>query len=264
MSIIGSSSISIRGFTGPSGPEGPIGPTGNTGINATGCNEATGSKGTWLDSLQWDIGGGAGSSFQKLLGNSGWGSTYTNYEQWESLFHTGDSTMSFGWNVKIRDNKQKQFNVDVAILAGSTFYIGEYHGTSYSDSSGVIGATAGNLSLFTGISSGSFVFRSFGISGSGLTVGSDSNHIYIDTTQISAGSSGFGQNELLYWISHSQHRGITLDNGFTLGYVSQPSGTTKDAYFSLNSRTLSKSKIKTIEVSNPQGITLDLTEAGVF
>ena len=266
MSIIGSSSISVRGFTGPSGPEGPIGRRGNTGINATGCSGATGSKGTWLDSVQWDMQG----SIKRILGvdvECGWGLTYSDIV-WEQsnnyLFrHHGFRAKEF-WTVNVRDNNQKEFNINVGDLGGSTLYIGDFRGASYSDSSGVIGATLGNLSLFTGISGGTFVFRFFGVSGSGLTVGSDFNHIYIDSTQISAGSSGFGKNELLYWISTTQFRGITLNNGFTLGYVRRPSGTTKDAYFSLNSRTLSKSKIKTIPFSSPEGITLDLTEAGVF
>jgi len=277
MSIIGSSSIIIRGFTGPSGPEGPIGPTGNTGINATGCGGATGSKGTWLDSLQWDMGKGPNSDFVNTFqGTGGWGNTWGIYATaaagvernltWEGFFDIvpTNHTSKKIFPLIALDNNQNEFKSYSGSLFHSSKIIGKFYGNKYSDSSGVIGATTGKLSLFTGISGGTFVFRSFGISGSGLTVGSDSNHIYIDTTQISTGSSGFGQNELLYWTSHSQIKGITLDNGFTLGYVSQPSGTTKDAYFSLNSRTLSKSKIKTIQVSTPQGITLDLTEAGVF
>ena len=276
--IVGSSSITIRGFTGPSGPEGPTGPTGNAGVNATGCGGATGSKGTWLDSLQWDMGKGPNSDFVNTFqGTGGWGNTWGIYATaaagqyqenltWEGFFDIvpGIPTSKNIFPLIALDNNQNEFKSYSGSLFHSSKIIGKFYGNKYSDSSGVIGATTGKLSLFTGISGGTFVFRSFGISGSGLTVGSDSNYIYIDTTQISAGSSGFGQNELLYWTSHSQINGITLNNGFTLGYVSQPSGTTKDAYFSLNSRTLSKSKIKTIAVSNPQGITLDLTEAGVF
>lgn len=280
MSIIGSSSILIRGFTGPDGPIGPAGPTGNIGITASGCTGSTGADGIYVDSVYFNI--AKGSCFDYWYNTKepiywGWGNTWSKGNAVGELYNTiwrgaGDESIYFGSiiqdgpiNIKLNDGTVMHRQFDGTNLV--VYYLGVYDhpliGATAEDSSGVVGSTLGPLSLFLGISNGIFQFRSLGVSGSGITIESTSNHLYIDGNQYISGNSGFGSNSLLYFTSPTTIQGITLNNGLTLTYIPQPAGTTKNAYFDLNTKILQKTKISTVE-SSTTGITLDLTQSGVY
>lgn len=225
--MIGSSSITSKGFTGDIGPVGRLGATGATGALATNCATLS-------------------------IGNT---ASYIT-----SIIQLTSPIENYG-NFKITYSDTSSITFAASPFMGNTLF--DASGVTITPSNISLVSGISFDGIFGSGSTANFKFKYLSSTTSGITVSSGITFITIDGTFNLYSSSGFTQDKLIYFKSPSSLAGITTDLSFT-GGVLYFNNTTSSG--NTATRLISNTLIKNIQstVRGSSGSYLNVSEGGLF